>query len=163
MVWFNLKVGKFQNENMESSYCPKYEWKFWEILPWIIFQTFSFILLAMRRLHIFVLKFIGLWQSWKTVFDIYFNPKTNFKNDRSIAYLQKYVFIPGNPCRNEITPLFNSGNPTTYKDTWFGVYCLCFYSVFLLYFSAMLSHLCFDFNKVWKKSTITFLPLCTVK
>ena len=91
--WFDL-TSRSGNFRMESSYCPKYEWKFWEILPWIIFQTFSFILLAMRRLHIFVLKFIGLWQSWKTVFDIYFNPKTNFKNDRSIPCLQKYVFYP---------------------------------------------------------------------
>ena len=24
---FNLKVNKFQNENMKSSHCPKHEWK----------------------------------------------------------------------------------------------------------------------------------------
>ena len=44
-----------------------------------IFQVFSIIFLAMRQLDIFVLKFIDLWQCWKTVFDIFFNPKQNLK------------------------------------------------------------------------------------
>ena len=35
-----LKVRKFQNENMESSHCPKYERKIWKILPWILRAEF---------------------------------------------------------------------------------------------------------------------------
>ena len=59
-----LKVRKFQNENMESSHCPKYERKIWKILPWTLraefFKFFLFIFWAMRRLHIFILKFTDL-------------------------------------------------------------------------------------------------------
>jgi hypothetical protein len=37
---WQLKVRKFQNENMESSRCPKYERKIWKFLPWTLWAEF---------------------------------------------------------------------------------------------------------------------------
>ena len=37
---YGLKVRKFQNENMKSSHCPKYERKIWKFLPWILKTEF---------------------------------------------------------------------------------------------------------------------------
>ena len=59
-----LKVRKFQKENMELSHCPKYERKISNSALNTcgrIFQIFSFIFWAIRRLYIFILKFIDLY------------------------------------------------------------------------------------------------------
>ena len=34
------KGQKFHNENMISSHCPKYEWKIWKLLPWMLETEF---------------------------------------------------------------------------------------------------------------------------
>ena len=40
MFWSVLKVSKFQNENLKSSHCPKFERKIWKILSWILRTEF---------------------------------------------------------------------------------------------------------------------------
>ena len=58
------KVRKFQNENIKSSYFPKYEWKNLKnsALNKYLQQNFSnlFIFWAMWRLHNYILKFSDL-------------------------------------------------------------------------------------------------------
>ena len=57
----SIKVRKFQNENMESSHCPKYEQKIWKILPWTLrAEIFNFFYSYFRQCDDIIFSFWNL-------------------------------------------------------------------------------------------------------
>ena len=128
-----LKVRKFQNKNMKSSHCPKYERKFWKILPWIpIFgQNFSnFFVHILGNATTSHFNSEIFWPLVLSKKEVVFSENLNLKGSKiwKVIWFFAYIYIKYLLCKSFIFLFLKMGRKWTFLSRTF---CNRFFEYFL--------------------------------